>query len=120
MRQLFSLCVLIIIYYQAGVAQRSTIKAFKSDQSPVIDGRLNDPVWNNAIPFSDFKMVEPVPGSDPTEKTEVRVIYDHSSIYIGIRCFDSEPDKIAANTMEHDKSVERNEDQISILLSLIH
>ena len=61
-------------------------------------------------------MVEPTPGSDPTEKTEVRIIYDKNNLFIGIRCFDREPGKIAANTMEHDKSEERNCDQVSILL----
>jgi hypothetical protein len=61
-------------------------------------------------------MVEPTPGSDPTEKTEIKVIYDLKGIYFGIRCYDSEPGRISANTMEHDKSEERNEDQISLLL----
>jgi hypothetical protein len=98
------------------LAQESTINAFKSDQSPVVDGRLNDSIWNSAIPFTDFKMVEPSPGSIPTEKTEIRIIYDQNSIYLGIRCFDSEPKKIAANTMEHDKSENRNGDQVSILI----
>jgi Domain of unknown function (DUF5916)/Carbohydrate family 9 binding domain-like len=116
MRQLVSLCFLFIIFYQVDFAQESTIKAFKSYLSPVIDGRLNDSAWNIANPFSDFRMVEPTPGTDPTEKTEVRIIYDHDNMYIGIRCFDSEPRKIAANTMEHDKSEERNGDQVSILL----
>ena len=88
----------------------------KSDQSPVIDGKLNDNIWKEAVPFSGFKMVEPTPGSEPTEKTEVRVIYDQTSMYIGIRCFDSDPHKITANTMEHDKSEERNDDQVSLLL----
>jgi hypothetical protein len=61
-------------------------------------------------------MVEPEPGNDPTEKTEVRVIYTNDGIYFGFRCFDSEPGRITANTMDHDKSEEKNEDQISILI----
>lgn len=116
MRQLLFLSLSLLLFCQVGVAQKSTIKAFKSDQSPVIDGRLNDLVWNNAIPFSNFKMVEPVPGSNPTEKTEVKIVYDRSSLFIGIRCYDSEPGRVTANTMEHDKSEGRTEDQISILL----
>ena len=115
MRQLISLWFLLI-FQQVGFAQESTIKAYKSEQSPVIDGRLNDSAWNIANPFSGFRMVEPTPGTEPTEKTEVRIIYDNDNLYIGIRCFDSEPRKIAANTMEHDKSEERNGDQVSILL----
>ncbi len=116
MRYLFSVCFCIIVSYNIVVAQESVIKAFKSNESPVIDGKLNESIWMQATPFSDFKMVEPVPGSNPTEKTEVRIIYDQNSMFIGIRCYDSEPHKIAANTMEHDKSEERNGDQVSILI----
>ena len=116
MRQFVFLFLLFISFYKVGFSQESSIKAFKSDQSPVVDGRLNDPIWNSAVPFSGFKMVEPTPGSEPTEKTEVRILYDQNDLYIAIRCYDSEPRKISANTMEHDKSEERNGDQVSILL----
>jgi hypothetical protein len=106
----------LLIPYHSGTAQETSIEAVKVNQGPVIDGKLSDAVWNNAIPFSGFRMVEPSTGSDPSERTEVRVIYDKFSLYIGIRCYDSEPRKIAANSMQHDNSEERNEDQISILL----
>lgn len=115
MRLFFSFCLCLISYINI-LAQEQVIRAFKSDQSPVIDGRLDESIWNSAIPFSGFRMVEPTPGSDPTEKTEVRIIYDMNNLYIGIRCYDSEPKKIAANTMEHDKAEERNGDQVSILI----
>lgn len=115
MRLFFSFCLCLISYINI-LAQEQVIRAFKSDQSPVIDGRLDESIWNSAIPFSGFKMVEPTPGSEPTEKTEVRIIYDMNNLYIGIRCYDSEPKKIAANTMEHDKAEERNGDQVSILI----
>jgi hypothetical protein len=78
MRQLFSLCFLLIIFSLVSVAQQLTIKAFKSAQFPVLYGRINESFWRNAAPFSDFKMVEPTPGSDPSEKSEVRVIYVQS------------------------------------------
>jgi hypothetical protein len=116
MRFLLHLFLCLIIPFNLIVAQEPVIRAFKSEQSPVIDGKLNESLWDLAIPFSDFRMVEPTPGSDPTEKTEIKVIYDLKGIYFGIRCYDSEPQRISANTMEHDKSEERNEDQISLLL----
>jgi hypothetical protein len=111
---LLFLCILIIDRY--GTAQENNIEAKKVIQGPIIDGRLNDSVWINAVPFSDFRMVEPAVGSDPSEKTEIRIIYDRTSMYIGIRCYDSQPRKIAANSMQHDNSEDSNEDQISILL----
>jgi hypothetical protein len=116
MHKLFLLCFSLTLFHQVSVAQETELKAFKSNQAPLIDGRLNDNVWNEALPFTDFKMVEPYPGSNSSEKTEVRIIYDKNDLYIGIRCYDSEPRKIAANSMEHDKAEEKTDDQISILL----
>jgi hypothetical protein len=116
MRFCFSLCFCFIVSFNIIIGQESLLKAFKSEKSPVIDGRLNESVWDSAISFSGFKMVAPTPGAVPSEKTEVRIIYDKNDLYIGIRCFDREPRKISANTMEHDKADERTGDQVSILL----
>lgn len=82
----------------------------------MIDGKLDEPFWEEADPFSSFKMVKPTPGMEPSERTELRVLYTGNGLLIGIRCFDSEPKRIATNTMEHDKAEELQEDQISILL----
>lgn len=110
----FFLCMVLI--FNIANAQNSGINAIRVNQSPVLDGSLNDEAWRLAIPFSDFKMVEPYPGNEPTERTEIRVIYDNNSLYLGITCFDNEPGKIASNTMEHDQGEERNDDKVSILL----
>ncbi|MBP6059659.1 MAG: carbohydrate binding family 9 domain-containing protein, partial [Candidatus Saccharicenans sp.] len=82
------------------------IKAVRIEKAPHLDGLLADEVWKQAEPFSGFKMVEPSPGSEPTEKTELRVVYDESNLYIGIYCYDSEPGKIAANSLSHDQTGE--------------
>lgn len=79
------------------------VRAVRVTQGPVIDGRLTDPVWQSALPFSGFRMVEPRPGDEPTEKTELRILYDDAGLYIGVFCADREPARIAANSMAHDK-----------------
>ncbi len=80
------------------------VQAVRVEAGPNVDGLLTDPVWQKAIPFSDFKMVEPTPGAEPTEKTVLRVIYDESNLYLGIYCYDHEPQKIAANSLAHDQT----------------
>ena len=115
-RFLFSLSFVIILTGSAIVAQSPSIKACRIAVSPQIDGMLEEPFWQDATPFTGFKMVEPAPGAEPTEKTELRVVYNQTGICIGIFCYDSKPERISANTMEHDKAEERNEDQVSILL----
>ena len=59
------------------------LKATRVQRGPVLDGVLSDEVWKQANPFSDFKMVESQPNSEPTEGTELRILYDETSLYLG-------------------------------------
>jgi len=59
-----------------------------------VDGRLDEPAWAAAPPFSDFVQSFPVEGAPATERTEVRLLYDRRALYVGVRCFDGHPDQI--------------------------
>ena len=61
----------------------------------VVDGELNDEGWQQAVPVTTFVQRDPLEGAAPSFKTEARVIYDSSAIYIGVRAFDTEPARIA-------------------------
>ncbi|HSA96330.1 MAG TPA: carbohydrate binding family 9 domain-containing protein, partial [Acidobacteriota bacterium] len=78
------------------------LKTVRVDRGPRVDGRLDDPVWQAAPVIDGFRMVEPRPGEVPSERTEARIVYDGHSLYVGVYCHDSEPGRIAANTMAHD------------------
>lgn len=91
-----------LLFVSAASGLAAEVQAFRVAQGPKIDGLLSDPVWREASPFSGFRMVEPQPNQDPTEKTELRILYDESNLYIGVVCYDSEPARIAANSLAHD------------------
>ena len=55
----------------------------------VVDGNLDEPAWKLAQPATDFVQSEPRTGDPVTERTEVRLLYDHENLYIGVYCFDS-------------------------------
>jgi hypothetical protein len=93
---------MLITAASAGLAVE--LRAVRVQQGPRIDGGLSDPIWQSAVPYSDFRMVEPRPNETPTEKTELRILYDDSNLYLGILCYDSEPGRISANSMAHDAS----------------
>lgn len=93
---------LIISFALSSFVLAVEIKAVRVNQGPRIDGSLSDPAWQSAVAFTDFRMAEPRPNQDPTEKTELRILYDDSNLYIAILCYDTEPDRIAANSMAHD------------------
>jgi len=57
-----------------------------------MDGRLDEPVWRRAVPAAGFVMIDPINGGRPTEPTEVRIAFDSDAIYMGVTCFDSDPD----------------------------
>ena len=67
---------------------------------PAIDGVLNDEAWKGAAVIDRFTQQEPAEGQPATERTEVRVLYDASHLYIAVRAFDSNPDAIVATEMK--------------------
>jgi hypothetical protein len=68
-----------------------------------LDGRLDEAFWQRAAPATDFIMQEPTLGGTPTERTEVRIVYDEDNLYMGVTNYDSEPHRLMGNTMKRDE-----------------
>ncbi len=56
-----------------------------------VDGRLDEPVWAEAPPITEFIQEDPAEGEPGTERTEFRVAYDDDAIYIGAMLYDRSP-----------------------------
>src|SRR5690349_5751667 len=84
--------------------EKPQVNAIRLEENETIsiDGRLNEEVWKRAIPASDFIQQEPDNGMPATERTEVRFVFGRDSLYMGVICYDSEPDKLMGNTMQRD------------------
>lgn len=74
----------------------------KTDTPPVIDGRLDDPVWQSAPQETGFKTWHPDFGKDMSGETIIYYAYDRENLYFAFRCFDSQPDKIKAAVSKRD------------------
>jgi len=96
------------------VAQNKIIYAIKTSTPPVIDGILDDSVWNIAKPVSDFLQQEPIAGKQPSQKTEVRILYDDDNIYVSFMNYDTEPGKIVARALKLDGAMGAD-DNVSLL-----
>ncbi|HKW09225.1 MAG TPA: DUF5916 domain-containing protein [Gemmatimonadaceae bacterium] len=68
--------------------------AIRAARAPVIDGKDNDPVWRQAPPITEFTQWQPTEGKKPRFKTEAKVAYDASNLYVFVRAFDPRPDSI--------------------------
>lgn len=79
----------------AAEAQRRSMEAVRmgDGEDIVLDGKLDEPVWQRAVPAKDFVQQDPDNGKPATEPTEVRIVYGKTALYMGVTCFDSEPGK---------------------------
>lgn len=77
----------------------------KTENPPVIDGILDDPVWSDAattLKFDGFKTFKPDFGKEPSQRTEAMLAYDAENLYFAFRCYDSEPSRIKAAVSKRD------------------
>jgi len=96
------------------VFAQPTLTITRTDHPPIIDGIVDEGVWDNASIGSEFTQIEPSEGDPPSEPTEVRVLFDDDNLYIAIRCIDSQPGSIVATEMRRDGSI--NTDDILIVV----
>lgn len=61
-----------------------------------IDGVLDEAVWSTAPAVTDFRQKEPNEGAEPTDRMEVRFVYDDAALYIGARMYSADPAAIQA------------------------
>jgi len=69
-----------------------------------LDGRVDEAIWSTAVPISDFTQQEPVEGAEPSERTEIRVLFDADNLYISAIIYD-DPDGIMAFQKQRDASL---------------
>jgi hypothetical protein len=92
-----------------------TLTGIRTDKPPSIDGKVDEPQWQKAWLESNLTQNFPDEGKPPTERTELRVLYDDNAIYIAIRCFDRSPDKIVARLTRRDREIDA--DKVSVDIS---
>jgi hypothetical protein len=75
-----------VVAAQPPVAERPRIRAVRTAQPPVIDGKLEDAAWARAVPSDTFTQHFPDEGAPPSERTSIRILYDDDAIYVGVEC----------------------------------
>ena len=85
-------------------------------ESPVIDGRVEEEIWNSAPPVTEFRQTNPTEGAPSTEATEIRFLYTDNALYIGVRAPDSRP--VFGPLVRRDEEV--SSDYVHIYLDTFH
>lgn len=103
----------VLLALSVAHAQES-IQAVRIDTPPVIDGFVDEEVWQHAFMVDEFYQREPNEGAPVSEKTQILTCYDANHIYFAIRCWD-DPKKITAKEMARDVSLGKD-DRVQIII----
>src|SRR5947207_2523711 len=91
----------------------SPVRIPRFDHPPVIDGKLDDEVWKQAVKLKDFYQTTPGDNIAPSQPTEVFLGYDSRFLYVAFHCYD-DPSKVRANIAKRDDIF--NDDYVGMLL----
>jgi len=67
-----------------------------------INGEVSEAAWQAATPMDGFLQREPEEGGQPSQRTEFRVVYDATTLYVKVRAFDTQADKIVSYLTRRD------------------
>lgn len=78
--------------------------ALNAGEAVKIDGKLDEAIWQRAVPVKDFFETRPRDGVAATLSSEVRIAYDKHSLYIALTAHDPDPSRIEAPLLRRDQT----------------
>lgn len=82
-----------LVNYHASL--KKEYHATRLKDPPKIDGILDDDCWQKTGDWQgNFIQQQPNQGKSPSQETEIKILYDDTYLYIGMICYDDNPDKI--------------------------
>lgn len=116
--KIFFYFFLLLLISQNILAQKDSLiikkeyEAVRAEKSPKIDGILNDDAWKNVNSTNSFTQSSPTSGLPVKNKTEVKIIYDNTAIYVSAMMYDSSCDSICRQLGNRDEGVNADEFRI--------
>ncbi len=95
----------LINFYLSGFSQTQEKRTYKTGfaiSAPEIDGLMNDSCWNQVEWGNDFIQIQPKENIAPSQQTAFKILYDDNNLYVFIRAYDSEPEKISRRISRRD------------------
>ncbi len=120
MKRLFTILCISFLILPLSTAQTQTKKSYKATritEAPVIDGILDEKVWNEGEWADDFTQHEPYNGRNPSQHTEFKIVFNDNDLYVAIKSFDSNPDSIVKRLTRRDHE---DGDMVGIIFDSFH
>lgn len=90
--------VIFIFLMTSSFSQNIDKKSYQTaftETPPGIDGLMNDEGWNLVEWGESYTQIQPYENKPPTQETAFKILYDDNNLYVFIRAYDKEPEKIS-------------------------
>jgi hypothetical protein len=118
-KSLFLVPLIMVVLSLHSYSQTRSLPAVKTNSPIKIDGSLDDAAWLTASVATDFIQNFPNNGDPATVKTEVRILYDNSAVYIGAMLYD-DPSQIRKQLTARDDEQQTDVDYFSVFFDTYH
>ncbi|HET9571699.1 MAG TPA: DUF5916 domain-containing protein [Bacteroidales bacterium] len=96
----FAACMLISVTILA--SPKKNVEALRIQTPLTIDAILDEAVYSQVAPATDFTQLQPYNGKPSAQPSKVWFFYDENAIYVGAMLYDSAPDSIFNFLTERD------------------
>jgi hypothetical protein len=120
MKRFFTSGVLIIILFTSSFGQTVVKKQYKATRittAPVINGILDEALWQSGDWVDDFTQNEPYNGRKASQRTEFKILFDDDNLYVGVKAYDTSPDSIVNRLTRRDQA---DGDLVGIIVDSFH
>jgi Domain of unknown function (DUF1083). len=108
---------LLLLFANFSIAQQAPYHPLRINNNITLDGKLSEPEWQQAEKETDFMQYDPTAGVEPSEKTEIKILYNDSYLFVGLRAFDHHPDKLVRYSLQRDFEI-GNDDGFAFVLDM--
>jgi hypothetical protein len=118
MKNIFIFLILLFSHVSliAQIEKRS-FNAEKVSDNIVIDGLLNENVWQGEPMIKDFYQYVPNNAEEPSSETNAWFYYGDNGIYVGITCLEDDIDDLQTELRARDEHFGSNSDGVGVMLS---
>jgi hypothetical protein len=98
----------------------ATLRTTRLSAPILVDGVLDESVYVEVSPVTDFLQAEPAYGPPSSQKTEMWVTFDDTAIYLSFRCWESDQSRIVADETRRDSFNIVQNDFIGFVFDTFH
>ena len=118
------ICRLLIIFFLPFIVfsqgnnlkERPSFEYIQLESGPVVDGDvLNDKIWDGVSNLSEMIQSKPSNGEKSSEKTQIKVAFSSSVMYVGVMCYDSDPNSLVVSDSRRDASLDDDDSFLFII-----